>query len=508
MKIAVIGAGVGGLAAAATAAAQGAEVTLFEKNDTCGGKIHANQHTHQHPNKSGAHAIDAGPTVLTMPWVFRDLFAACGKDWLEYLEPLPITPVARHFWNDGTRLDLQQDHDANVSAIEAFAGAAEASRFVKWIARANRAKVALNGPFIASTKPNPVSLSMRMRSDLRFIKPFSDLMSALAGSLTDPRLLQLFGRYATYCGSSPYAAPATLEMIVAAELEGIFRLPGGMRELTQALTRLNQELGSCIKLSTPVENICSHGRGWRLSYGQQHCDVDAVIVNADPAALSAGCFGAELQQAVSPPGARSLSAMTWTWTAPPADFELSYHNVFFSADYAAEFVALFKHQQVPTAPTVYVCAQDRVADQTLSSGQEERLFALVNAPANGDTVDYQGVIPTCQSNMQTTLSACGWQPHLPNDVQVTTPTIFAQRFPATGGALYGPASHGWQATFRRQGQRTRRRGLYLAGGATHPGPGLPMAAMSGRLAASCALQDIASTSRWRPTVTLGGTWMR
>jgi 1-hydroxycarotenoid 3,4-desaturase len=239
-----------------------------------------------------------------------------------------------------------------------------------------------------------------------------------------------------------------------------------------------------------------------------------VVCTADPAALRAGLLGDSARSSVAarPPRERSLSAVTWSGTAVTGGFPLSYHNVFFSRDYAAEFEALFQRRSLPSEPTVYICAQDRQGSDAPGddASVRERFFALVNAPANGDSHDYSTEeIAACETRMLGKLADCGLTATLDNQSVVRrSPRDFAQRFPGSGGAIYGQATHGWLAPFRRPGARSRIPGLYLAGGGVHPGAGVPMVALSGIQAARALLKDRASTRRWWPTVTAGGTSMR
>jgi 1-hydroxycarotenoid 3,4-desaturase len=232
----------------------------------------------------------------------------------------------------------------------------------------------------------------------------------------------------------------------------------------------------------------------------------SVIVNADPQAIATGAFGAEAQHAVAAfhPKRRSLSAVTWLMKARTGGFPLDRHNVFFSPDYPAEFGALSRGQ-LADRPTAYLCALDRPGEVPAHG---ERLQIIVNAPANGDTHPYPSEeIERCGTAMRERLERCGlWLEPLA-DPLVTTPADFAARFPSTGGALYGRASHGWAASFLRQSARTRIPGLYCAGGSTHPGAGVPMAALSGRLAAATVMKDWASTRRSRPAAMPGGMSM-
>jgi 1-hydroxycarotenoid 3,4-desaturase len=239
---------------------------------------------------------------------------------------------------------------------------------------------------------------------------------------------------------------------------------------------------------------------------------NAVVVNADAAAVTRGLLGAGIASAVPrvPASPRSLSALTWAMRASATGFPLARHNVFFGGDYEDEFDAIFRRSRMPDAPTVYVCAQDRDGRDGMPGETNERLLCLVNAPATGDTQDFgPAEIESCTERTFSMLTRCGLNvQRRPENTVVTTPSEFARLFPATGGALYGRASHGWRASFQRPGARTLVPGLYLAGGSTHPGPGVPMAALSGRMAAASLLADLASTYRSRPAAMSGGTSMR
>jgi 1-hydroxycarotenoid 3,4-desaturase len=215
-------------------------------------------------------------------------------------------------------------------------------------------------------------------------------------------------------------------------------------------------------------------------------------------------FGAAAARAAgTASGPRSLSAMVWTATGRAAGFEPERHNVVFSSDYRQEFDALFGQARLPDEPTVYVCAQDRGAGPAPDG--TERFLILINAPANGDTRAYRS--EETESWLSSTLSRLkrgGLELSLEAS-RVTAPDGFAARFPGSGGALYGRALHGWRAAFQRPGARTRLPGLYLAGGAAHPGPGAPTSMLSGRIAARSILADFASTPRFRPAGTGGST---
>jgi 1-hydroxycarotenoid 3,4-desaturase len=287
-----------------------------------------------------------------------------------------------------------------------------------------------------------------------------------------------------------------------------------MHRLASVLARLAQARGAVFRYGETIDEILvANGRagGVRLADGEV-IEADAVVSNADVAAFAAGRFGRAAANAVpeTKPADRSLSAVTFALVARTAGFSLSRHNIFFSRDTKAEFDDLFAHASVPQAPTVYVCAQDRdAADGTPPAGPE-RLFLIVNAPPLGDARPLTASeVDLCAARTFGLLERCGLTvERVPPNTVTTTPQDFEALFPATGGALYGAASHGSMASFRRPTAQSRLPGLFLASGSAHPGPGVPMAALSGRLAAAAVKASLGSTGRFRTTAMRGGTSTR
>jgi 1-hydroxycarotenoid 3,4-desaturase len=359
-RVVVIGAGIGGLVAALLLAARGLAVTVVERASAPGGKMRE--------VVVGGAPIDAGPTVFTMRWVLDEILAEAGARPDDHLALHRAETLARHAWDDGSRLDLFADIDRS-------------------------------------------------------------------------------------------AAPP-----------------------------------AC---------------GGRAASGER-IPADAVVCAADVAALAAGLFGAPASRAVErgDDAVRSLSAVTWALTGRAAGVPLPRHAVFFAPDCQAEFDAIFARGRLPDQPTVYVCAQDRGDAATAPDGPE-RLLILVNAPPTGDRAPPSPQeIASCEQATFARLARAGLTLEPAAEPVVTTPAEFARMFPATGGALYGRAVHGWRASFRRPNAATRLAGLVLAGGSVHPGPGVPMAAMSGRLAAAAVLADLASTRTSRRAAMPGGMSMR
>lgn len=508
-RVAVVGAGMAGLVAALELAAHGFAVTVLERAPGPGGKM-------REVEVEGAR-VDGGPTVLTLRGIFEEIFADAGTSLDGEVTLRPLEVLARHAWSERERLDLFADRDRSADAVGAFAGAAEARRFRAFCEEARAIYRTLEGPFIRAARPSLQGLvggvGLRGLGELWRIRPFATLWQALGEHFRDPRLRQLFGRYATYCGSSPFLAPATLMLVAHVELEGVWTVAGGMHRLARALERVAERRGAAFRYGAEVEEILVRGgriAGVRLAGGEV-VEAEAVVLNADVEALAKGRLGPDAADAVPapPPGSRSLSAVTWAFRAEARGFPLLRHNVFFSRDYPAEFADIFERHRLPAEPTVYICAQDRHdrADEALSGA--ERLFCLVNAPPTGDTHPFPATeIEACEDRMSVVLERCGLRLDRQGPKAVTTPAGFERLFPGTGGALYGRASHGWRASFERPHARTRLPGLYLAGGSVHPGPGVPMAALSGRTAAALLRADLASTGRSRRAATPGGTSTR
>jgi 1-hydroxycarotenoid 3,4-desaturase len=496
----VVGAGVGGLVSALLLAHQGVRVTLVESGAEPGGKMRRIM--------VGGAPVDSGPTVFTMRWVFDQIFDQVGSSLDRFLSLAPLKILARHAWRGSDqRLDLFADTARSADAISKFSSPAEAQRFLAFCRKAEEIYQHLEGPYIRSSRPTmtgmATDLGFRGVAALASLGPFATLWQSLGHYFHDPRLRQLFGRYSTYCGASPWAAPATLMLVAHVELDGVWSISGGMHALARVLAEQAGQRGAQMRFSTTCERILvSDGRacGVELTGGEQ-LSGDAVVFNGDAGALAQGLLGDAVRSAApgTPLARKSLSALTWSVNGRAKGFPLVRHNVFFDDDYALEFREIFQHRKLPSRGTVYVCAQDR-SDSATDPAQDERLLCLVNAPAFENTGHNKSLnaleIQSCQEQSLKLLGQCGLELDLSSAQAVrTTPSDFNRLFPGTGGALYGPASHGWMTPFQRPGSASRLPGLYLAGGSVHPGPGVPMAALSGQLAAATVMADLASTRR-------------
>jgi 1-hydroxycarotenoid 3,4-desaturase len=483
----VIGAGVGGLTAAIDLATRGYRVSLFETHASPGGKIHQ-------VSIDGL-GMDAGPTVFTLRAVFDELYARAGARFDEEVGLTEGGILARHSWIDSESLDLYADVDRSCDAISVFAGAREADNYRRFAARTAEVFDTLDDTFMRAPLPNPLSLAIAAAPKglkrLLQTAPYTTLWRSLNRQFSDPRLRQLFGRYATYCGSSPFDAPATLALIAHAERAGVWTLTGGMQALATSLAELAAKLGCECHYGAHVASIqMRDGRASGVVLADDRLiEADAIVFNGDVQALQSGLLGSHVKRATVARPAAALSAVTRCQKADVRGFDLSHHTVFFNDDYQAEFDALFKRQILPEEPTLYVCAQDRSASaeptDSIAVGPE-RIFCLANAPAR--PLD-DSEVAQAQLAMTRMLQRHGLELTEQTPAVITQPADFEQRFPASNGALYGRPTHGPLGSFRRPGTRSKVPGLYLAGGTVHPGAGVPMAATSGTLAAACIHQD-------------------
>jgi len=496
-KIVIIGAGMGGLVASLLLAQAGLDVTVCEAAATPGGKLRQ--------VAAGGALIDAGPTVFTLRPVFEAIFAMAGTRLENHITLERLDCLARHGWEDGATLDLFSEPERSAAAIGDFAGAAGAKGYLAFAARAKKIFETLDFSFMQTHQPGLAGLVRNAGpghfGGLLNLSPFSTMWDELGRYFKNPRLRQLFARYATYCGSSPFSAPATLMLIAYAEQMGVWRIAGGIFRLAEVFAQVAQERGAVFRYETKIAEILArNGRvcGVLLANGER-IEADAVLANADLAAIHAGYLGPAARDAVGgmmKGATRSLSALTWAMTGTASGFSLAHHNVFFANDYKAEFDAIAA-RNLPEDPTIYICAEGG-----------EKYFCLVNAPPVGDTGN-----PTemeeekCLTRVLKKLERCGLTLQ-PTAVTKTGPRKFEAMFQATGGALYGRALTGWRDSFARPGARTKLAGFYLAGGAIHPGPGLPMAAISGRLAATRLLADLGSTGTSFRVDMPGGMSMR
>lgn len=479
--VAVIGAGLGGLAAAARLARQGCRVHVFERTDGPGGKAGS-------VSRNGFR-FDTGPSLLTMEWVFRELFEFCGMRREDRLGLLPLDPVCHYFYPGGERIAAPGKVSHFIRRFEerGLAASGELERFFRHAERIYR----ITGHLFLEKSLHEWSTYLRwetLRSLLSLgrIDAGRTMERALERFFKDPRLVQFFGRYATYNGSRPDAVPATLNLIPWVEYGlGAWAVQGGIHAVPLALESLARDLGVEFHYGQGVRTILRSGRRVTgLVTGGQRLDCDAVLSNADVGATY------ELLDDHQAPWARryrrltsSSSGVVFYWGVGRAFDELGLHNVFFSPDYPAEFRDIFDEGRCPRDPTVYVNITSKTEPADAPAGCEN-WFVLVNAPPDtGQDWDSEklrlrrAVLGRIESALGQSL-----EPWITTE-KIAAPPDLAKATGSVGGSLYGPGSHSWRAAFSRHPNRSRRwKGLYFCGGTVHPGGGMPLVLLSAKIA--------------------------
>ncbi len=489
----VIGAGLGGMSAAIRLAGLGWRVTVVEKLGRPGGKMGE--------VRAAGFRWDAGPSIVTMPHVYRHLFAEAGRRLEDYLDLVSLNPITRYFWRDGATIDAVADEAAMCENIRAAFGARDADGYRKFMRYARRLHDVVGGPFLYRAKPSLKDLIKLPLADVLKIDALRTMHQAVKAHFKDPHLIQLFDRFATYNGSSPYRAPATLNVIAHVEMaQGAWYARGGIYQLALAYERLAQELGVEFRYDTPATEIIVKddvARGARLAGGAV-IEADAVICNAD------FTFAQETLLRTAPDLSRiggkglepSCSGFVLLLGARGAHGGLAHHNIFFADDYPREFDDIFKRGVAPKDPTIYLCITSKTDAEHAPAGHEN-WFVLVNAPPLSAAYDwakaragYARHIRGLLINHIDRVSPIV-EPHTAIVVErICTPQDLQNTYGGHRGAIYGFSSNNPMAAFMRPANRASAiRRLYYAGSSAHPGGGVPLVTLSGMAAAQCAAAD-------------------
>ncbi|HEX2489528.1 MAG TPA: phytoene desaturase family protein [Blastocatellia bacterium] len=473
----IIGGGLGGLALALRLAARNWRVTVCEQGDSFGGKMNY--------WAERGFRFDTGPSLITMPWVFEDLFQAAGGSLQEHLTLEPVQPLCDYVYDDGARFTYSTSLPEWLQTVRQLEADDERG-FLKFLELGSRLYEVSKETFLRRRPldwPSVKASAILRHLPIRY--GWGNYHRAVTAHFKSPHLRQLYDRYPTYVGSSPYRSPATLAVIPYLEYAfGGWHVKGGLYRIVKSLVELAGRVGVELLTRAPVERIeheQDRVRGVRLI---DHTRIagDVVVMNGD-ASEAPVLLGAE-RAARLPLSERSLSGLIFLLGVRRNLPQVRHHTVYFSADYRREFAELFDERRFPDDPTVYVSAPSR-SDRSLAPAEGETLFVMANAPAN-DGEDEWNEEKIAEARRRVFARLCrGGFPDIETDVVVSdvwTPRRIARRYAMPGGAIYGSHSHGWRHAFLRPPNKDAHyQGLYYVGGSTHPGGGTPTVLLSAKI---------------------------
>jgi phytoene desaturase len=503
-RVGVIGGGLGGLAAAVTLAGRGHDVVLFERGDVLGGKASRLE--------VGDFAFDVGPTILTLPGVLRRIVEEAGARLEDHLDLVRLDPQWRSFFVDGTTLDLAASREAMTARIAALAGEASARGYAQFLERAARLHRISDAYFfwrsiggLWDTLRTSELTRPAVLSDLLALGPLRTVASLVRSYVPDARVAQMLDHFTQYVGSAPDASPAVLCGIAHMQTEEGLHYPrGGTAAVPRALARLAEGLGVERRVGTGVKRVLLDARGRACGVetdaGEQ-VPLAAVVSNADSVATHRDLVGgAPARRFARRRGYEpACSGVVLYLGLDRAYDHLLHHNFVFSADPHAEFEAIYRRGEPADDPTCYVCAPARTEPGVAPAGGEA-LYVLVHVPWRRAHHDWSALLPAYRRTILDKLARTAGLVDLEARIVVErtmTPADIERRWSIPGGAIYGLASHGrLTGAFKPANRSPDVPGLYLAGGSAHPGPGMPMALMSGWIAADCLDRDgVATRSR-------------
>ncbi|MBB3900343.1 phytoene desaturase family protein [Roseococcus suduntuyensis] len=501
--VVVVGAGLGGLAAAVTAAARGHRVTLLDKNPWLGGK--AAQLFLDAPDGSGAFRFDMGPTILTVPRVLRRIIAEAGRDPNAEIPLIRLDPQWRCFFEDGTRIDLMENVDAMAQAMDRFSPGKGLGEGYKKFQDVAKHLHGVSEKFffwksvegIGDTLDLKANFSPSTLRDVLSLRMGQTVAKVIRGHVPDERLAQMLDHFCQYVGSNPYLAPAVLSSIGDMQAsEGVWYPVGGTRAVAEGLARLAGELGADLRPNSDVTGFdIENGKvvAVKLASGERIA-CDAVISNMDAIRTYKELVGGAPGETYGKKGYEPACSGVVLYLGLNKRYDhLAHHCFVFSRDAEEEFDAIYKKGEPAPDPTAYLAATSATDPSSAPEGGEA-LYVLVHTPYMRPHHDWNQLFPGYRQKILDKLKRTAAMPDIEERIVVEhrlTPVDIHERYRVLNGAIYGLASHGAYMGAFKPGNRSRAvKGLYLAGGAAHPGPGMPMVMMSGWIAADSLDKDL------------------
>lgn len=472
MNAAIVGAGIGGLAAALRLRAAGHDVTVFEKNERAGGKLSE--------IRCGGFRFDSGPSLFTLPEAVEELFALFGEDMAGSIPYRRLDVNCKYFFPDGTDFTFYHDHKMLERELEAKG--IKSPQSVSGRLRRAAEIYDLGAPVFLYTDFHKLSNFntppyRRVAAKLCKLDFFRTMHRANVADFSDGRLVRIFDRYATYNGSDPYRAPATLNMIAHLEnnLGAAFPLRG-MYSIAEGLYELALRQGVKFRFDTLVKEIAvRNNRVTGIRTQEEFYAFDTVVCDADASYAACNLLPGHPLRTRLRRSEPSSSALIFYWGIDREYPQLDLHNIFFSEDYRREFRDIFSAHAAPADPTVYLFISSRAVPGDAPCGQEN-WFAMINAPAaRGQNWDIMAA-RSREAILKRVEEALGERvrDHIVCE-RIATPRTIQRDTLSAGGALYGTSSNSMTAAFLRHPNTLRRyRNLYFVGGSVHPGGGIPL----------------------------------
>lgn len=475
----VIGAGVSGLAAAIRMRNKGYMVTVFEANSFPGGKCST--------ETRDGYRFDMGPSVFTMPQYVDELFKLSGKDPRDHFNYIPLDPVYKYFFEDGTMLDAWHGKEKFAEQLAAKTGDKKQD-IIKYLDKTEVIYNLTDEVFLKNSLHRlknfftwPVAKGI-----LNFgkIGAFNTMNGANQKAFNDPRLVQIFNRYATYNGSSPYLSPATLNVIAHVEIvKGAFYPQGGMFSITSSLLQLARDIGVQFNFSTAVREILINDKkavGVRTDNGRQNFDI--VISNMDVYNSYKKLMPAVKRPAKTLDQPKSSSGIIFYWGIKKEFKELGLHNILFSKNYEEEFDYIFSKKSIYHDPTIYLNITSKHTPTDAPAGCEN-WFSFINVPNNSGQ-DWDAFISQARENMIKKINRVlktDINPLIESEM-VFDPRVIESRTSSAFGAIYGNSSNNKFAAFLRHANFSKEiKNLYFCGGSVHPGPSIPLCLLSAKI---------------------------